>query len=311
MLFASGARISADGCGTAASNWPQGRVMAVLRNASRLGFSVLAVVLSLPAVVPAQSTAPARHHPKKKASKQSAQAQPLPPTQPLPPSGPLPGFNLDQIPSSAPLVAYQSGQLTIVAQNSTLGDILRSVHAQTGATVDMPSNSTERVVGHFGPGPAREVLASLLNGSHFDYVLLGTAANPNALDKVVLMARPIGPAEQPPVEASASAPAQPATPVPFARPQAAAQAAEEAADDSADDTTDDSPDQADDQAAQPAVPLPNGQAAPKTPEELLQQLQQQQQQLQQQQPGGVPATPVGPGLNPAQRMPLINNPDPQ
>jgi hypothetical protein len=41
----------------------------------------------------------------------------------------------------------------------------------------------------------------------------------------------------------------------------------------------------------------------------LQQLQQQQQQ--QQQPGGVPGTPVGPGQNPAQRMPLINNPDPQ
>lgn len=283
--------------------------MAVLRNSSRLGFSVLAIVLSLAGVVAAQSTAPApRHHPKKKASKQSAQAQPLSPTQPLPPSGPLPGFNLDQIPSSAPLVAYQSGQLTIVAQNSTLGDILRSVHAQTGATVDMPSNSTERVVGHFGPGPAREVLASLLNGSHFDYVLLGTAANPNALDKVVLMARPIGPAEQPPVEASAGAPAQPGTPVPFARPQAAAQAAEEAADDPADDATDDSPDQPDDQAAQPAAPLPNGQAAPKTPEELLQQLQQQQQQ---QQPGGVPGTPAGPGLNPAQRMPLINNPDPQ
>jgi hypothetical protein len=287
--------------------------MAGLRISSALGFSVLAVVLIWPGVTQAQSTVPPRHHAKKKVAKQSVQAQPVPPTQPLPPSGPLPGFNLDQIPSSAPLVAYQSGQLTIVAQNSTLGDILRSVHAQTGATVDMPSNSTERVVGHFGPGPAREVLASLLNGSHFDYVLLGTATNPNALDKVVLMARPIGPAEQPAVEANAAAPPQPGTPVPFARPQAAAQAAaqaaEESADDSAEDATDDSADQGDDQAAQPAATPPNGQVAPKTPEELLQQLQQQQQQ--QQQPGGVPGTPVGPGMNPAQRMPLINNPDPQ
>ncbi|HEX4426463.1 MAG TPA: hypothetical protein VH079_13775 [Terriglobales bacterium] len=281
---------------------------------SRFGFAVIAIVLSLPIAVSAQSAAPAttpRHHARKKPVKQQAQVQPTGPTQPLPPSGPLPGFNLDQIPSSAPLVAYQSGQLTIVAQNSTLGDILRAVHSQTGANVDMPSNSTERVVGHFGPGPAREVLASLLNGSHFDYVLLGTAANPNALDKVVLIARPIGPAEQPAVEANAAQP-QPANAVPFARPQAAAQAAEEASDDSADDSAaDDSADQADDQAAQPAAAQPNGSAAPKTPEELLQQLQQQQQQLQQQQPGGVPGTPIAPGQGPAQRMPLMNNPDPQ
>lgn len=287
--------------------------MAVLGMSGRLGFGLIAIVLSLPIVLPAQTATPAmtpRHHARKKPVKQQVQVQPAGPTQPMPPSGPLPGFNLDQIPSSAPLVAYQSGQLTIVAQNSTLGDILRAVHAQTGANVDMPSNSTERVVGHFGPGPAREVLASLLNGSHFDYVLLGTAANPAALDKVVLIARPIGPAEQPAVEANA-APPQPVNTVPFARPQAAAQAAEEAADDSADDSAaDDAAEQADDQAAQPAA-QPNGQAAPKTPEELLQQLQQQQQQLQQQPPGGVPGTPVAPGQGPAQRMPLINNPDPQ
>jgi hypothetical protein len=286
--------------------------MAGLRMSGRLGFALLAVVISLPGIVPAQSTPTPHHHAKKKAVKQQAQILPAAPTQPMPPSGPLPGFNLDQIPSSAPLVAYQSGQLTIVAQNSTLGDILRAVHAQTGANVDMPSNSTERVVGHFGPGPAREVLASLLNGSHFDYVLLGTAANPNALDKVVLIARPIGPAEQPAVEANAAQP-QPGNAVPFARPQAAAQAAEEAADDSADDSAaaDDAADPADDQPAQPAATAPNGQTAPKTPEELLQQLQQQQQQLQQQQPGGVPGTSIPPGQGPSQRMPLINNPDPQ
>jgi hypothetical protein len=285
--------------------------MAGLRMSGKLGFALLAVVVSLPGVVPAQTTAPAtspRRHAKKKAVKA---VQPAAPTQPLPPSGPLPGFNLDQIPSSAPLVAYQSGQLTNVAQNSTLGDILRAVRARTGASVDMPSNSTERVVGHFGPGPAREVLASLLNGSHFDYVLLGTAANPTALDKVVLMARPIGPAEQPAVEANAGGQPRAGAPGPFGRPQAAAaQAAEDAADDSAaDDAADDSADQPDDQAGQPAPGAANGQAAPKTPEELLQQLQQQQQQ--QQQPGGVPGTPVAPGQIPIQRMPQVNNPEPQ
>jgi hypothetical protein len=268
----------------------------------RFGLVLLAAVIGLPCITPAQTTVP-KHH-KKKAVKQPA--QPAAPTQPLPPSGPLPGFNLDQIPSSSPLVAYQSEQLTIVAQNSTLGDILRAVHTQTGAAIDMPSNSTERVVGHFGPGPAREVLASLLNGSHFDYVLLGSTANPTALDRVVLMARPIGPeaAASPAVEANATG--QPGSPVPFAHPQTAAQAAqaaEDMADDSADDSADDA-DQADDQA-QP-VAQPNAPTAPKTPEELLQQLQQQQQQ---QQPGAAPGTPAVPGEG--RRMPAVNNPEPQ
>jgi hypothetical protein len=199
--------------------------------------------------------------------------------------------------------------LTIVAQNSTLGDILRAVHARTGASVDMPSNSTERVVGHFGPGPAREVLASLLNGSHFDYVLLGTTANPNALDRVVLMVRPIGPAQAPAVEANANPgnqpQPQPGGPAPFGHiqtppPQAAEDVSDEAAEDSPDEAqADEGEDQA--QPAQPGVPV-----APKSPEELLQQLQQQQQQQQQ---GAPPGMPANPGQGP--RMPLVNNPEPQ
>jgi hypothetical protein len=106
-------------------------------------------------------------------------ATPVQPTSPPAsvPSGPLQALPLDQIPSTAPQVDFKNSQLTIVSRNSTLGDILRAVHTQTGAGIEMPSNSTERVVGYFGPGPARDVLASLLNGSHFNYVLLGSPGN--------------------------------------------------------------------------------------------------------------------------------------
>jgi hypothetical protein len=51
----------------------------------------------------------------------------------------------------------------------------------------MPTNPTERVVGEFGPGPATEVLASLLNGSHFNYVLLCSPQDATSLDRVILM----------------------------------------------------------------------------------------------------------------------------
>ena len=42
---------------------------------------------------------------------------------------------------------------------------------------------------HLGPGPAREVMAELLNGSRFNYVLLGSSANDAALTRVVLVTK--------------------------------------------------------------------------------------------------------------------------
>ena len=67
----------------------------------------------------------------------------------------------EQMPASPPEVQFHQGQLTIRASNSTLGDILRAVGKETEASVDVPGNATERVVGQFGPGQARDVLASV------------------------------------------------------------------------------------------------------------------------------------------------------
>ena len=56
--------------------------------------------------------------------------------------------------------------------------------------MDIPSGAGgERVVATLGPGKPKDVLSSLLNGSKFDYVLLGVANNPGAVQKVILLAR--------------------------------------------------------------------------------------------------------------------------
>src|SRR2546426_781579 len=100
----------------------------------------------------------------KKKPKKQVQLPPLPSG----PQGPVPQVPLDSTPAVAPQVSYKDGQLTIVAPNSTLGDILRAVRKQTAAEMEIPSNATERVVTHLGPGPAREVVADLhLCGSLF------------------------------------------------------------------------------------------------------------------------------------------------
>lgn len=215
----------------------------------------------------------------------------------------------EQMPASPPQVSFNSGILTIIANNSTLGDILRAVHRQTGAAVDTPGNATERVVGKFGPGPARDVLSSLLNGSHFNYVLLGSATNPNALDRVMLISRSIG-TEGSPQQANANAAPGPNSAPPAVMPQPVdnAEVSSEDAGDMPQDATDTVDDQANQEQPedqqQQQQPTPFGQAgAVKTPEQLLQELQQRQQQMQQQQQPGVPQSfppaPVG-GAQPPQ-----------
>jgi len=106
----------------------------------------------------------------------------------IPPSHtPLAQIPMDQIPSTPPQVTYANGLLTIVAENSNLGDILREVHKQTGAKIDVPPSANERVAARFGPGAPRDVLASLLNGSAFNYVLAGSETNPTGVSSVVLI----------------------------------------------------------------------------------------------------------------------------
>jgi hypothetical protein len=215
--------------------------------------------------------------------------KPVLPPLPSGPTGPVPQIPLDSIAPVPPQVSYQNGQLAIVALNSTLGDILRAVRKQTGAEIEIP-DAKERVVTHLGPGPAREVMAELLNGSRFNYVLLGSPSDANALTRVVLVMK-TGPDN--PVAANQPAPSP-------AMNQAANMAQQQEATDANDA---DAPEEnADDNAVeQPAEeqPAQPDQPGVKTPQQLLQEMQQRQlqmQQQQQQQPGQPPA--VGPGRPP-------------
>src|SRR5262249_14258551 len=71
--------------------------------------------------------------------KPAKQEQPAPP--PAIVEVPAPAeLTLEQKPAVPPKVTYQDRQLTIVAENSSLGDILRAVKTQTGAAIDLPAN---------------------------------------------------------------------------------------------------------------------------------------------------------------------------
>lgn len=195
---------------------------------------------------------------------------------------PTPEPTPEQMPAVPAQVTFKNNQLTILARNSTVGDILRSVHTQTGAMVDAPPDAKQRIVGQFGPGPARDVLASVLDASGFNYVLLGSATNPNSLQSVIVTVKsdePVTTSPAPPEPVADNGQAdqadQPTETDDAAEPNPPSESfAPQDSDSSEGDTSQD-------QTQSPP---------PKTPEQLLQELQRQQQiqqmQLQQQQQNG-------------------------
>ena len=224
------------------------------------------------------SAAAKRKHSKPSPAKQE---QPVPPATPVEALTPA-ELTLEQKPAVAPHVTYQNRQLTIVAENSTLGDILRAVKTQTGASIDFPSNANSRVVAHLGPGPSRDVLASLLNGTLFNYVLLGTVNDPSAVGKIILTQKPTGGEAQSAVNVPPNMTGQQQN---YPVANMPGQSGDEQEPDS--ETEVEPPT---DPSEQPASEAPNGQQQPglRTPEQLLQELQRQQQlqqQMQQQQQG--------------------------
>ena len=88
------------------------------------------------------------------------------------------------------VVTYREGQLTIDAGNSTLAEVLKLVAEKTGAAIDVPPGTgLERIVEHTGPGRADDVVAALLNGSPYDFIIVGSPQRPHELMQVLLSLR--------------------------------------------------------------------------------------------------------------------------
>jgi hypothetical protein len=89
--------------------------------------------------------------------------------------------------SSNPKVTCVNGKLAINAQNTTMKDLLRAVSLATGAVIEFPNeHAAERMSATIGPGPVRDVLTTLLNGSGFNYVMVGSQNDPGTLQRMIL-----------------------------------------------------------------------------------------------------------------------------
>ncbi|HSZ61940.1 MAG TPA: AMIN domain-containing protein [Terriglobales bacterium] len=88
-------------------------------------------------------------------------------------------------------VSFVNGLLSIHAEKATLAQVLFEVQRQTRADIAIPAGAEqEEVAADLGPAPARDVLAALLNGSHYNFIFVG---NELSLDQVILTLRQSNP----------------------------------------------------------------------------------------------------------------------
>src|ERR1019366_2498487 len=81
-------------------------------------------------------------------------------------------------------VTFENGMLRIRAERATLAQVLFEVQRQTQAEIAIPAGAEqEEVAADLGPAPARDVLASLLNGSPYNFIFVG---NELRLERVIL-----------------------------------------------------------------------------------------------------------------------------
>ena len=194
-----------------------------------------------------------------------AQAQPIPAAQP-PSTENLP-------PPTAAQVTYRNNQLTVQAMNSTLAGLLVAIRNKTGIQFEgLEGGATERVAISMGPASEGEILAAILGGSKYDYVVVERPDSPGTVQRVLLSPR-----------AGAAPAVAGAGPAPVAA--------------NVDGDEEDSPEEAEPpqnttvrapitqvqpQPQQPQQP-PAEPSQAKTPEQLLEDLKRMQQQQQQQQ----------------------------
>jgi hypothetical protein len=151
------------------------------------------------------------------------------------------------------------------AANSSLQQIMKDVATATGAKIT-GLNADQRVFGTYGPGPARDVISQLLDGSGYNVLMIGDQGQ-GTPRQIVLSGQPTGPA-----------------------PSAMNNQASNADDSAADEEPPPPPPPMQQQPPQQNAPgnaSPNNGfgpgAQPRTPQQILQEMQQRQQQIEQMQ----------------------------
>ena len=146
----------------------------------RTALAVAMLVCSIsPTIAQAQQTSSRQHARRHKRQVRTSEPQPEAAAAPAPPS--------EQPSRPLPVVAvYEEGALSISAENATLREIFDSVRESTGAAIDAPVTE-ERITVHLGPQPPVELIATLLEGTHLNYAILGGTGPTDRVLRIIVL----------------------------------------------------------------------------------------------------------------------------
>jgi hypothetical protein len=219
-----------------------------------------------PAKVPSPQSVPGHkvtQH-RKGSPAHAAIATPVQDPTPATPAPEPPKWPLNEAPAP-PSIRWDSQGLRVEATNSSLRQILDDVVTTTGAKVE-GLGADERVFGSYGPGPARDVLSQILQGSGYNVLMLGDEGQGTPRE-IILSER-------------TKAGSQPGQANNRPNPQ---------------DEDVEQPEPEEPTAQQPLInrpPIPqNNPGAPMTPQQRMLEMQRQQMQMQQQQQQNQPIQP--------------------
>jgi hypothetical protein len=103
------------------------------------------------------------------------------------PTAPIPAPMAEEPPKPMISVNYANQMLSIRAEHATLAQVLFEVQRLTQADIAIPAGAEqEQIIVNLGPAPARDVLASLLNGSPYNFIFVGSD---QTLERVILTRR--------------------------------------------------------------------------------------------------------------------------
>ena len=82
-------------------------------------------------------------------------------------------------------VTLQDDKLSLVSNKASLAEVLNELHAQLNADIVCRAGADQELVAVvLGPGTQREVISKLLEGSRYNFIIVGTDQDANKVERV-------------------------------------------------------------------------------------------------------------------------------
>ena len=90
-------------------------------------------------------------------------------------------------PKKVEIALLDDGKLRLTSQRASLAEVLNELRTELKADIAVPPGAEQEVVAvALGPGTQREVISKLLEGSRYNFIIVGTDADANKVERVVL-----------------------------------------------------------------------------------------------------------------------------